>query len=127
LKASFAYDTEFDPAAPVLLIGISPSGEVAPRQEVTALVDTGSDVSMLPASLLVQAGCRYVDQARLRGIYGEAQVVNLYLCAIHVSGIVVHGVRAVGAKELTEAILGRDVLNQLELTLNGPAQELWVQ
>ncbi len=26
----------------------------------------------------------------------------------------------------SEAILGRDVLNQLELTLNGPAQETWV-
>ncbi len=26
----------------------------------------------------------------------------------------------------SETILGRDVLNQLELTLNGPAQELWV-
>jgi hypothetical protein len=26
----------------------------------------------------------------------------------------------------SQPILGRDVLNQLELTLNGPAQELWI-
>lgn len=28
--------------------------------------------------------------------------------------------------DLSTRALGRDVLNQLELTLNGPAQELWL-
>lgn len=67
-----------------------------------------------------------MDRARLRGIYGDARVVNLYLATIHVAGIVVHGIRVVASGESEEAILGRDLLNQLELNLNGPAHEVWV-
>jgi hypothetical protein len=27
----------------------------------------------------------------------------------------------------SEAIIGRDVLNELEITFNGPAHELWIE
>ena len=52
--------------------------------------------------------------------------MNLYLASVHIAGVVIHGIRAVAARDTTEAILGRDVLNQLEIVLNGPAQELWL-
>ena len=126
MKASFAYDADYDPAAPVMVIGLGPSGAELPRQVLTAFVDTGADATMIPAPLLAEAGCRYVEQRRLRGILGEARVVNLYLASVHIAGVVIHGIRAVAARDTTEAILGRDVLSQLEIVLNGPAQELWL-
>ena len=37
---------------------------------------------------------------------------------------IIHGIRAVAVPEGAEAIIGRDVLNQLEVTLNGLALEI---
>jgi predicted aspartyl protease len=126
VRASQPYDAGYEPAAPVFAIGLGPSGKEEIKQEVTALIDTGADVTMIPAQILLRAGGQPVEQGLLRGILGESVVINLYLVAVHIGGITVHGVRAAATKDSRESILGRDVLNQLELTLNGPAQELWV-
>lgn len=126
MKAIFPYDSDFDPAAPVVSVGLSSSGSESSQREIVALIDSGSDVTMMPLFMLTEAGCRFVEQRRLRGIVGETITVNLFLMAVHVSGNVIHGIRAVAMKDGTEAILGRDVLNQLEIVLNGPALESWI-
>lgn len=51
---------------------------------------------------------------------GHAQTVNLYLVEVQIGSYKIPGIRAVGLKT-TEAILGRDVLNQLIITLDGIA------
>jgi predicted aspartyl protease len=127
MKASFPYDSSYDPAAPVLSIGLGPSGEESERLQLIAVVDTGADVTMIPTRLLANAGCRYSEQARLRGVVGRPVTVNLHLAAVHVAGQVIHGVSVIARKGSNEAILGRDVLNQLDLRLIGPAQELWIE
>jgi predicted aspartyl protease len=53
--------------------------------------------------------------------------VNLYLAAVHIGEYIVHGVRAVAVSSGDESIVGRDVLNQLEVLLNGPAHEVWIR
>lgn len=126
MRTSQPYDADYEPAAPALTIGIgSPRSNVA-QNEVTALVDTGADVTMIPLSILRSSGGRVKEKGQLRGILGEPVIVNRYLITVYVAGYAIRGIRAVALKDNREAIIGRDVLNQLELTLNGPAQELWV-
>ncbi len=125
MRTSQLYDADYYPAAPALTVGIgSPKGNVA-RSEVTALVDTGAEVTMIPLSILRSSGGRIQEKRRLRGILGES-VVNRYLITVYVAGYAIRGIRAVALEDNYDSILGRDVLNQLELTLNGPAQETWV-
>lgn len=126
MRASYDYDNSFNPAFPVAMIGLSPSGETEIRQQVIGLLDSGADATMIPVDLLVAAGARYVQQRRMRGVVGKAVVVNLYLTAVHIGGHAIHGIRAIGVSAGAEIIIGRDVLNQLEVTLNGPAQETWI-
>ena len=57
----------------------------------------------------------------MRGVVGEAITVNLYLTAVHVGEHTIHGIRAVAIPAGSEAIVGRDVLNQLVVRLNGLA------
>ncbi len=52
--------------------------------------------------------------------------VDTYFTVVKIGPYVVRGIKAVAIPTGSEAILGRDVLNQLEITLNGPAQELWL-
>jgi hypothetical protein len=126
VRASHQYDNSYDPAAPILPIGLGPSGENSIRRELVAFVDTGSDVTMIPTTVLRAAGGRLLEKRNLRGILGDPVPVNLYLIAVHIGDIAIHGIHAAALKDNREAILGRDVLNQLEIILNGPAQELWV-
>jgi hypothetical protein len=126
VTTSYDYDNSYEPAAPVVPIGLSPSGETTPRQQVSGLLDSGADATMIPVDVLTTAGARYVEQRQMRGVVGESIRVNLFLTAVHIGDHVIHGIRAVGVPAGSEVIIGRDVLNQLELTLNGPAHESWI-
>lgn len=124
MTTSYQYDTSYDPAAPVILIGLSPSGEAAIRRQVSALLDSGADATMIPVDILSNAGARYVEQRQMRGVTGESVRVNLYLTAVHIGDPVVYGIRAIAMPPGSECIIGRDVLNQLDVNLNGPAHEV---
>ena len=71
--------------------------------------------------VLEQAGAVFVDRAFLRGITGHRQAVDLYLTTLHLGRFRITGVRTIALMPGNAAILGRDVLNQLEITLRGPA------
>lgn len=123
---TFLYDTSYDPAAPVAEIGVGPSDGSAARLAITALLDTGADGTVIPLDLLRKAGGRYVQQRTMRGVMGEVKTVNLYLIAVHLNGQPIYGIRAVAAQTGAEVIIGRDVLNQLIVRLDGPAEVLTI-
>lgn len=57
----------------------------------------------------------------MRGVTGASQLVDRYITKVHIGGVTIRGVFAVAIAPEEEALLGRDVLNALILTLNGPA------
>ncbi|MEM7112938.1 MAG: hypothetical protein AAF614_10940 [Chloroflexota bacterium] len=81
MSSSYEYDNSYEPAAPVVTIGLSPSGTDNPRQQLVALIDSGADASMLPIDMLTSAGARVIEQRQMRGVVGSAVTVNLYLTA----------------------------------------------
>lgn len=125
---SHTYDSQhYNPAIPVIEIVLLSSETNAPPIQLTAIVDTGADATMLPVNLLEATGARYVQTLRLRGVTGQASVVETFVTSIRLGPHVVYGVQAVAMPIESEAIIGRDVLNELEIRLNGPAQELWIE
>lgn len=88
---------------------------------LTALIDTGADACILPIDILMEIGAVYLETRQLYGITGHTLSVNLYLLEVQIGPHRMPGIRAVAAKPGAEAILGRDVLNQLILTLDGIA------
>lgn len=121
------YDSDnYDPAMPVVEIGLisSVSGEQA--VVLVAVIDSGADATMLPIDALQSADALHYQLRGMRGVTGQPIPVDTYHIIIRVGPYTIPGIKAVAMRAGSEAILGRDVLNQLELTLNGPAQELWV-
>ena len=57
----------------------------------------------------------------IRGITGARQAVETYLARVKVGSHVVVTSDAIALSQDQDAILGRDVLNQLTITLDGPA------
>ncbi len=125
--ATFAYNTrDFSPAMPVLDISVSGIRQGGPIADTVALVDSGADATMFPVDLLERVRARFHETKTMRGVTGHRVDVDTYLVTIQVGPYRIAGVEAIGMEESTEVILGRDVLNQLEITLVGPAHELWL-
>lgn len=112
---------DYDPPMPVLALGLSRAGRTEAAVTIEAIVDSGSDGTLIPLDILEEAGAQYVDSAYVRGITGHREEVELYLITVHIGGHSVHAVRAAALPASEEAILGRNVLNQLNITLNGAA------
>ena len=111
----------YDPPMPVLDVGVSRPGLSAPSATVEAVVDTGADGTLIPRDILEHVDATFVDRAYLRGITGERRPVDLYLVTLHLGPLRIAGVRAVALSPGDTSILGRDVLNQLDITLSGIA------
>lgn len=111
----------FDPPMPVLDVFLSRPGRHAAPAAVEAIIDTGADSTLIPLDILERIAAPYIDQAYLRGITGTREPVDLYLVTVQIAGMTISGIRAAALRVSASTILGRDVLNQLNLGLVGTA------
>lgn len=119
-RLDFSYDEAYSPAMPVVALAVDGyAGQ--PVRSVAALVDSGADGTMIPVDILDAVHASYEDTVTMHGVLGEGQTVDRYTVAIHVGTIIIHAVHAVAMPPGSECVLGRDVLNDLSVTLNGPA------
>ena len=118
---SFAYDKSYDPSAP--FISITVDGYAPNRSTVTVLAfaDSGADGTMLPNDILMAVGAEYEDTVLLRGTAGGMQRLDRYTVRIRIGEDTIHSISAAATANGSEPLLGRDILNQLVVTLNGIA------
>jgi predicted aspartyl protease len=114
------YDRALEPPAPVLPLRVAaPEGDAAVL--LAALVDTGADMTAVPARLARQLELPAVGAVAVRGADGRRSHCTIYAAAVEVEGRRhVLEVLALG----TEALVGRDLLRHWIVTLDGPRSEL---
>ena len=125
--ATFLYDSSYDPPAPVLPIRIGVPNRDEPKEEYWAFLDSGADATAIPVDLLWAIGARVVGQGRLSGVTGVSVEVEVFRVMSYMPTGISYGIRAVGSKESGIIILGRDVLNQWRITLDGPGEIVEIQ
>ena len=118
---TYPYSRNYQPAMPVVEIGLSKSGHFEPGTLRLALIDSGADGTLVPVDILEEIGARLVGAARIRSVLGDSQVADIYLVSLQIGPHVLGAVRVVAGPEGDEIIVGRNVLNQLVVTLNGLA------
>lgn len=118
---TYPYDMTYNPSMPVVEVQLHAPGHEPLAQTFSALVDSGADGTLIPIDLLEAAGARHVGEARLRGIIGAHTRVDVYLLNLRIGPHWIRGVRVAALSEQAEIILGRNTLNHLSVTLNGPA------
>lgn len=124
---TFNYDLSFLPPAPVLEIEIDGYDKERGKQRVLALIDSGADATLVPLSVLETVGATFKDTVWMRGITGRRVEVDLYHTGIRVGTKLINGVAVVGTPATSDAVIGRDVLNQLVVTLDGPGETTVLQ
>ena len=116
------YNTTYQPAFPSLPVVLRNNEAELSTEEATALLDTGSDGSIVPIEQLRTILAPVVTEARIRSHWGEWRTVQLFAVDIQVGLMTIPGVFVVGDEEGDEIILGRDFLNKLRVVLDGLSQ-----
>lgn len=117
------YDTTFSPAMSVLEVELRSTPGTEPRSLI-ALVDSGADATMVPLSELRALGCRKVGRRQVLGVAGVLLLADVYRVQLMVTDTSLGALNVLANRVDNLAILGRDALNQLRLTLNRPASTL---
>jgi len=111
---------------PVFQIRFRRLAEATATDFVTAIVDTGADMTIAPAALLTDLQAQDVQEINLISQWGDEHPVILYIVDLEIEDQVMPGVLVAGDESATEVILGRNVLNLLPLFLDGPQQQTQV-
>ena len=115
------YNVAYSPAMPVVEVTLQNIETGMQGEKLTAIVDSGADSCILPVKYLDAIGSKSIRKTQMVGVARIGIPVELHLVILHLGPITVYGVEAVADKQNGEAIIGRNVLNQLVVTLNGLA------
>jgi hypothetical protein len=121
------YDaSRYDPPAPVAVVSLRPSGGGDLVRDVSLLIDTGADVTLLPRSAVARLGVmpQPDTQYELIGFGGTRSTAD----AVELDMLFLNKAFC-GRYLLTDdehGIFGRDVLAALRLTFDGPGQQ-WLE
>jgi predicted aspartyl protease len=91
-----------------------------------AILDTGADITMVPKTYLAQLRAPVVSAGYLRSPWGERQPVKIYELDVCIAGRLLPQVEVVADPQARDVLLGRDVLNTLNMQLDGPAKTVTV-
>ena len=118
---SHDYNSAYSPAMPVVEVTLENVETGTQGEKLTAIVDSGADGCILPLKYLDAIGSESIRKTQMVGVAGIGVQVEMHLLILHLGSLTVYGIEAVADKQNGEAIIGRNVLNQLVVTLNGIA------
>lgn len=122
----FSYRMDFRPPIPALAVRLYSPVTDRFADPTLAIVDSGSDATMVPLRYLVAIGAKETAPGWLVTVTGERQAVALYYVDIYLEQEVAPGIRVVADEAGDDIILGRDFLNRFSLFLDGPLRQLTV-
>lgn len=113
------YDSEhFDPPAPIAHIVVLNHVTNESAADVPMLIDSGADVSLLPADVAARLGLVTVGEQVLQSYDGERRSAPFVEATVCWGKYTFKGQYVVGTADV--GVLGREILNLLRLDLNGP-------
>lgn len=115
------YNSTYDPPAPVLEVTVANASNRRRRRVLPGLLDTGSDITAVPATFVDTLQLYPIGRLRLEGVDATTQTVLTYAVHLTIGGVSVPRVEVI----LTGrdfAVIGRDILNRFYLLLRGPEQ-----
>ncbi len=113
------YDASYSPPAPVVTVRFLSPTDPQLSLIANALLDTGADITVVPNWLPSRLRLVPVGDAFVVGIDGTSQHLIVYDLHLAIGQLSLQNVR-VAVATITEFILGRNVINSLDLRLNGP-------
>ncbi len=114
------YDTSFNPPAPVVQVEVR-NPQTGASVQLRAQLDCGTSITVLPVSAIAQLGLTATGSVEARGFDLTRTRLPTFLVMMLLEGFVILNAEVAAAKR-HDMLLGRDVLQNFVLTLNGKAE-----
>jgi predicted aspartyl protease len=118
----FEYSSKHRISMPICEIMMGREGEVANFGPFEALLDTGADFTIVPLQYLEDIGAQITGFDIAKGVWGEEREVEIYGMSLSLSNKRFNAIEVIADEIGEEVILGRNILNWLRITFDGPAQ-----
>jgi hypothetical protein len=115
----WAYNRNEHPPFPVLDITLYHPEDSTRTIHIAGKLDTGADISALPATVIEQLGLPVTSKLLVEGYDGNPATVSAYGVVLEIAAVR-FSVQEVLAIPAANGLLGRDVLNSFYVYLNGP-------
>ncbi len=112
------------PPVPVLEISLAVSTTTHWYGPFIAIVDSGADFTIVPALTLRPLNLIVERQAVIRSQWRDRHLVEIYNVDVQIGGLVFPNLEVAGDANSDDFVLGRNILNYLDLRLDGPRQQL---
>ncbi len=116
----YPYDAAFAWPFPTLPVIIHQIENEAATSTLPGLIDTGADITIVPAAHLQAIDADATYTTSLRSHWGASHPVSVYLVDLEVAGQRLPAIDVVADNQNDDILLGRNVLNKLILLLDGP-------
>ena len=117
-----SYSSDYYPHAPVFPVKIAIPGGAPGETTQMALIDTGADGTFIPTSILEELGLPIIYMTTVRSHLGD----RLHRVPVHkVDFVLFDSIRLPNIEAVADdwggsLIIGRNLLNKLQLFLDGP-------
>jgi predicted aspartyl protease len=118
------YNAQFRPPAPLVHVTIRSPDGTREAVDLPAQLDTGSDRTVIPADVVSALGIGQLDQVTVAGLGGNLLVIPTFLVQLEVRQLSPLMVEVATSPNEPLILLGRDVLNQFKILLDGPGLAL---
>ncbi len=116
----YPYNTRYYPTMPAVEVTLGAPEADFSLGPLPTIIDTGADITVVPREYLIRLGAQVVASGYLRSPWGERHNVKIYQVNIRIEGHNLYDVEVASDPRGREILLGRGVLNQLNLQLDGP-------
>jgi predicted aspartyl protease len=115
------YSSDYTPPMPICELYLGAPDDTPKHGPFVAILDTGSDATIVPVRYLDQIGAAPFRRRRVRSVWGDSRMIEIYVVSFALNGLSFKLLDVVGDDQGDEIIVGRFVLNRLKVILDGPA------
>lgn len=121
------YNEQKQPPAPFVLVTLTNPLDGSELTGVPAQLDTAADRTLIPLALLQSLGLEPIDDILIGGVGGSQETMPVFAVALTIFTLPSRTLSVVAHPGEPWILLGRDVLNSLRLTLDGPKLALEIE
>lgn len=114
-----AYSQHYYPPVPVLDIRLRAPIRRKWHGPIIAIVDSGADFTIVPTSIISLLNAPILRYATLSTQWQDRRATTIYDVDMQIGGMTLTAIEVAEDRHGAEVILGRNVLNELDLRLNG--------